>query len=66
MAVPKEELERVAMDWATRLAKKDQTALHLVKSQFRALNRNIDIGDVTETDNDFLLYSKMLQAEAKL
>ena len=60
------ELEGVVLDWATRLARKNETTLHLVKTQFRALNRNIDIGDATETDNDFLLYSKMLDEQAKL
>lgn len=60
------ELEGVVLDWAARLARKNESTLHLVKTQFRALNRNIDIGDATETDNDFLLYSRMLDAQAKL
>lgn len=61
-----EELEKTCMEWATRLAKKNETAVHLMKTHFRALNKNIDYGDVTETDNDFLLYSPQLNRDAKL
>lgn len=54
-AVPGDELDATVDDWATRLAAKPDLALHMAKTQFRALSRQVGLGDTTETDGDLLL-----------
>ncbi|HJV09175.1 MAG TPA: enoyl-CoA hydratase/isomerase family protein, partial [Acidimicrobiales bacterium] len=53
--VPPDELDLVVTDWATRLAAKPEMAIHMAKTQFRALARQEGLGDVTEADGDLLL-----------
>ena len=64
LAADEEELALLTMDWARKLAKKDATTLHLVKTQFTALGHQTDLGDVTAYDNDLLLYTGMLNESA--
>jgi enoyl-CoA hydratase/carnithine racemase len=54
-AVAPDDLDAVVADWAERLAAKPETAIHMAKSQFRALARVGRLGDTTETDGDLLL-----------
>ena len=49
------ELDATVNDWATRLAAKPEVAVHMAKTQFRALARQSGLGDTTETDGDLLL-----------
>lgn len=42
-------------DWATRLAAKPEGAVHMARTQLRALARGAALGDTTETDGDLLL-----------
>ena len=49
------ELDATVTDWATRLAAKPEVAVHMAKTQFRALARRSGLGDTTETDGDLLL-----------
>jgi enoyl-CoA hydratase/carnithine racemase len=54
--VPPDELDVVVTDWATRLAGKPEVAIHMAKTQLRALAaRQAGLGDTTETDGDLLL-----------
>ena len=53
-AVPLSELDATVDDWATRLAAKPEVAVHMAKSQLRALARRGSLGDTTETDGDLL------------
>jgi enoyl-CoA hydratase/carnithine racemase len=53
-AVAPADLDDAVDDWATRLAAKPEVALHMVKTQFRALSRQAGLGDTTETDGDLL------------
>jgi enoyl-CoA hydratase/carnithine racemase len=54
-AVPADDLDAVVDDWATRLAAKPEAAIHMAKTQFRALARLSGLGDTTETDGDLLV-----------
>jgi enoyl-CoA hydratase/carnithine racemase len=54
-AVPATELDGVVDDWAGRLAAKSDAAIHMAKTQFRALSRRSGLGDTTEFDGDLLL-----------
>jgi enoyl-CoA hydratase/carnithine racemase len=54
-AVPAGELDAAVDDWARRLAAKPERAVHMAKTQFRALSRRAGLGDTTETDGDLLL-----------
>ena len=54
-AVPADELDAAVDDWAGRLAAKPESAVHMAKTQFRALSRRSGLGDTTETDGDLLL-----------
>ena len=54
-AVPVDELDAAVDDWAARLADKPERAIHMAKTQFRALSRRAGLGDTTETDGDLLL-----------
>jgi enoyl-CoA hydratase/carnithine racemase len=54
-AVPADELDATVDDWVTRLAGKPDIALHMAKTQFRALSRQVGLGDTTETDGDLLM-----------
>ncbi|HMG45240.1 MAG TPA: enoyl-CoA hydratase/isomerase family protein [Acidimicrobiales bacterium] len=54
-AVPADELDAAVDAWAGRLAAKPEAAVHMAKSQFRALSRLSGLGDTTETDGDLLL-----------
>jgi enoyl-CoA hydratase/carnithine racemase len=54
-AVPAPRLDAVVDEWAARLAAKSEVAIHMVKTQLRALARRADLGDTTETDGDLLL-----------
>ena len=47
--------------WVGKLALKSPTALHMVKCQFRALDRQATTGDVTESDNDLLFLTGVLE-----
>jgi hypothetical protein len=42
-------------DWARRLAAKPEIAVHMTKTQLRAVARRASLGDVTETDGDLVL-----------
>ena len=53
--VPASRLDAVVDAWARRLAAKPEIAVHMTKSQLRALSRRGVLGDVTETDGDLLL-----------
>jgi enoyl-CoA hydratase/carnithine racemase len=53
-AVAADELDAAVDDWANRLAAKSDVALHMAKTQFRALARQSGLGDTTETDGDLL------------
>jgi enoyl-CoA hydratase/carnithine racemase len=52
-AVPTDDLDPLVTDWSTRLAGKPEAAVHMAKTQFRALSRLQ--GDTTETDGDLLI-----------
>jgi enoyl-CoA hydratase/carnithine racemase len=54
-AVPAAELDAAVDDWANRLAAKPELAIHMAKTQLRALARRAALGDTTETDGDLLL-----------
>lgn len=54
-AVPAGELDALVDGWATRLATKPEVAVHMAKTQFRALSRLGALGDTTELDGDLLL-----------
>ena len=54
-AVPPSSLDEAVDDWAVRLAAKPEAAVHMAKTQFRALARLSGLGDTTETDGDLLL-----------
>ncbi|HEY3142366.1 MAG TPA: enoyl-CoA hydratase/isomerase family protein [Acidimicrobiales bacterium] len=54
-AVPSDQLDAVVDDWATRLAAKPEGAVHMAKTQLRALARQSGLGDTTETDGDLIL-----------
>jgi enoyl-CoA hydratase/carnithine racemase len=54
-AVPADDLDAAVDDWAGRLAAKPERAIHMAKTQFRALSRRGGLGDSTETDGDLLL-----------
>jgi enoyl-CoA hydratase/carnithine racemase len=56
-------LDAAVDGWAARLAAKNGTALHLVKTQFRASDYSADLGNVTEFDNDWLLYREYLDRQ---
>jgi len=64
VAADEKELDTVVDDWAARLASKNETTLHLVKTQFRALDHMMDTGDVTAYDNDLILYRAYLDGHA--
>jgi enoyl-CoA hydratase/carnithine racemase len=53
--VPARRLDAAVDDWAERLAAKPEVAVHMAKTQLRALARRSDLGDTTETDGDLLL-----------
>ena len=59
------ELEELVNTTANRLTGQNETTLHLVKTQFRALDHTVDSGDVTEMDNDMLLYRGLLDQQPK-
>ncbi len=54
-AVPADRLDATVDDWARRIAAKPEVAIHMAKSQLRALSRRTGLGDGTETDADLLL-----------
>lgn len=54
-AVPAADLDAAVDDWARRLAAKPEGAIHMAKTQFRALARLEGLGDTTETDGDLLM-----------
>jgi enoyl-CoA hydratase/carnithine racemase len=54
-AVPLPELDQLIDEWATKLASKPEVAIHMAKTQLRALSRLGALGDTTETDGDLLL-----------
>jgi enoyl-CoA hydratase/carnithine racemase len=54
-AVPAADLDATVDDWARRLAAKPEVAVHMAKTQLRALARAAGRGDTTETDGDLLL-----------
>jgi enoyl-CoA hydratase/carnithine racemase len=54
-AVPAARLDAEVDRWALRLAAKPEVAVHMAKSQLRALARRAVQGDVSETDGDLLL-----------
>jgi enoyl-CoA hydratase/carnithine racemase len=49
------ELDAAVDEWARRLAAKPQVAVHMTKTQLRALAARAALGDVTEADGDLLL-----------
>jgi len=53
--VPRSSLDATLDDWARRLAAKPEVAVHMTKTQLRALGRRAVLGDVTESDGDLLL-----------
>lgn len=53
-AVAPDELDTAIDNWAGRLAAKPEIAVHMAKTQFRALARGAGLGDTTETDGDLL------------
>jgi enoyl-CoA hydratase/carnithine racemase len=61
-AVPAGDLDTAVDDWATRLAAKPEVALHMAKSQLRALARGSELGDPTQTDGDLLLVASAIAA----
>ena len=58
-AVPADELDAAVDDWAARLAGKPEAAVHMAKTQFRALARLGGLGDTTETDGDLLVAASL-------
>ena len=48
------ELDDAVDDWARRLAAKPEVAVHMTKTQLRALAARAALGDVTEADGDLL------------
>lgn len=52
--VEPEALDMTVADWARRLASKPEAAVHMAKTQFRALDAMHAMGDVRETDGDLL------------
>ena len=54
-AVPAARLDAAVDDWAARLAAKPELAVHMAKTQLRALARRAELGDTTEADGDLLL-----------
>jgi enoyl-CoA hydratase/carnithine racemase len=53
--VAADQLDATVDDWASRLAAKPEVAIHMAKSQLRALSRQAGLGDTTETDADLIL-----------
>jgi enoyl-CoA hydratase/carnithine racemase len=53
--VPAARLDAEVDAWALRLAAKPELAVHMAKSQLRALGRRAVQGDVSEADGDLLL-----------
>jgi enoyl-CoA hydratase/carnithine racemase len=49
------ELDEAVDEWARRLAAKPQVAVHMTKTQLRALAVRAALGDITEADGDLLL-----------
>jgi enoyl-CoA hydratase/carnithine racemase len=54
-AVPAAQLDAAVDDWAARLSAKPEVAVHMARTQLRALARRAELGDTTETDGDLLL-----------
>jgi enoyl-CoA hydratase/carnithine racemase len=54
-AVSDESLDAVVDEWAGRLARKPEAAVHMTKTQLRAYARRSALGDVSESDGDLLL-----------
>jgi enoyl-CoA hydratase/carnithine racemase len=54
-AVPAARLDAVVDDLAARLAAKSEVAMHMAKTQLRALARRAELGDTTESDGDLLM-----------
>jgi enoyl-CoA hydratase/carnithine racemase len=53
--VAQPDLDGAVRRWAERLAGQPEVAVHMTKTQFRALARTLPLGDVTEADGDLLL-----------
>ena len=49
------QLDDAVDEWARRLAAKPEVAVHMTKTQLRALAARAALGDVTEADGDLLL-----------
>jgi len=56
------ELDQVVQKWVSILGLKNASTLHIIKTQFRQLDSLVDLGRVTDSDNDLLLYNKMLDS----
>jgi enoyl-CoA hydratase/carnithine racemase len=53
--VAEAQLDAAVADWARRLAAKPEVAVHMTKTQLRAVSRRAVLGDVGEADGDLLL-----------
>ncbi len=58
--VPARQLDATVDAWAQRIAAKPEVAVHMAKSQLRALAARARLGDTTETDGDLLFAASRL------
>jgi enoyl-CoA hydratase/carnithine racemase len=59
-SVPTAQLDGTVDDWARRIAATPEVAVHMAKTQLRALARRARLGDATETDGDLLFAASRL------
>eukprot|EP00511_Aplanochytrium_stocchinoi_P010400 CAMPEP_0204873004 /NCGR_PEP_ID=MMETSP1348-20121228/39460_1 /ASSEMBLY_ACC=CAM_ASM_000700 /TAXON_ID=215587 /ORGANISM="Aplanochytrium stocchinoi, Strain GSBS06" /LENGTH=266 /DNA_ID=CAMNT_0052028111 /DNA_START=48 /DNA_END=848 /DNA_ORIENTATION=+ len=62
IAKDEEELDATVREWLAVLGTKNKSTLHFIKTQFRQLDIMVDLGRATDTDNDYLLYNRLLDA----
>ena len=56
------DMDKHLSEWTANLVAKGSTVLQMVKVQFRALDRQAVLGDCTESDNDLLFLSSLLNS----
>jgi enoyl-CoA hydratase/carnithine racemase len=63
--VPDASLDAVVDEWAERLGRKPEAAVHMTKTQLRAYARRAALGDASESDGDLLLAASRSLAARK-
>ena len=56
------DLDIIIKDMVVTLGNKNASTLHFIKTHFKQLDNMVDLGRATDTDNDYLLYNRMLDA----